>query len=364
MVVHVFTANRYHLVPLISKGFATVYRNDANHVFLFYGTSNTDFEEYSNTLQSIGFSDFYFCSSRKSFIRFLRKYRHSSLLFHAGSYSWFILAFLCGCHSVNWVCWGSGAQKNKNKASIMAFPLKKFLYRRLYTIVTLMDDDRESLVRDFSVPSNRVFTISYMSLGDSITEYDILSYSLLHDRKNEVFGKPLILLGNNPSCIRYYMQMLHVLAKFKGQIIIHCRLNYSLNKNRSYDELCRLGTLLFSSDFYCDEVFYSDRSDYIRYMNGCDIYICGNEKQSGLGAIETCLKLGKKVFITGKNLNWIRKEFNATVFDAQKIDSLSYNVFTEPLSLEQQEFNYQASINRRSKHTKAWREYLHQLNVL
>lgn len=361
MIVHVFTADRYHLVPLISKGFATVYKNDANHFFLFYGTKNTNFLMYSKSLNEVGFTDYSFCNTTLSYIRLIKKHRRDSILFHAGSYSWFLYAFVCGCRYVNWVCWGSGAQINNRGLSYFVSPLKRVLYKHFSSIVTLMDEDRKSIIHDFGVPQHKIFTISYMSLGDCITEYDILSKRLLNQNKG-MNGKPSILLGNNPGCIKYYILLLRDLAKFSGQVVIHCMLNYSLKKDDDYNELCRIGTSLFSSDFICDETFYSDRIDYIHYMNQCDIYICGNERQSGLGAIETCLKLGKKVYLTGKNLSWIRQEFDAIVFDSKSLSDISFSRFVMPLNQKEKELNYFSSIRRRSKHTARWREYLQMLN--
>ena len=32
-------------------------------------------------------------------------------------------------------------------------------------------------------------------------------------------------------------------------------------------------------------------------MNKCSIYICGSVNQTGLGAISTCMLLGKKIYI-------------------------------------------------------------------
>lgn len=363
MIIHVFTADRLQLVPLISKGFATIYKDDAESFFLFYGTKSTDFSLYSKIMTNIGFSNYVFCKSRFEFLRFVVKNRNHPFLFHAGSYSWFIIAFLCGCKNVNWVCWGSGSQINKRNLSALSSPVKRAIYYKFSSIITLMDDDRWSLVRDFGISESKVRTISYMSLGDAINNYDLLSKELLLSGScKAISAKPSVLLGNNPSCIKSYFTLLKQLERFKGQISIHCMLNYSLNKNKEYYDLCRLGSSLFSSDFVCDEVFYPERSDYIRYMNSYDIYICGSERQSGIGAIETCLKLGKKIFLTGKNFNWIKNEFNAVIFEVDSLNDISYSDFVAPLSREEMLYNYNSSISRKAKYTAKWREYLSELD--
>lgn len=359
MIVHIFTAERYHLVPAISKGFITTYKSDAQHRFILSGSKHTNISLYKTLYEDQGFTDYSFCLSFLQLTKTLWRNRKNCILFHAGSYYQFFLSFLLGCRQVSWVCWGSGAQINKRGVSFFSAPIKSKLYNRLFTIVTLMEEDRQSIISEFTVPENKVLTISYMPLGDSITEYDTLSRRLLQKKIEGAKEKKLfVLLGNNPSCINSYMAILQILEKFKGHIIVHCMLNYSLNKDSKYNELCRLGNKLFSTDFYCDETFYPDRFDYIHYMDLCDIYICGSEKQSGLGAIETCLKLGKKVYITGKNLSWIDQEFNAIVFDSKLIVSMTLDEFIAPLNFEQKLLNFNSSVKRKAKYTAKWKNYL------
>lgn len=152
--------------------------------------------------------------------------------------------------------------------------------------------------------------------------------------------------------------MLSRLKQFKGRICVHCMNNYSLTKDRTYEQLMSLGTLLFGDDFKSDEVFYS-YEEYIKYMNNCDIYICSRESQTGLGAIYTCLSLGKKVYIHGKNLNWLRDYYRAIVFDTDEIDKdIPFEVFSEPLTNEEKRHNYYTIIENRKNSYSKWIDYL------
>ena len=98
-------------------------------------------------------------------------------------------------------------------------------------------------------------------------------------------------------------------------------------------------------------------------MNDCDIYICPVHRQSGLGAVNTCLGLGKKVYIAGKNLEWIKSAYGACVYDADSInDSLPFDAFSRGLSEEEKKSNYDSVINRRSNHVEKWHKYLSALD--
>ena len=94
-------------------------------------------------------------------------------------------------------------------------------------------------------------------------------------------------------------------------------------------------------------------------MNKCDIYICGNEEQTGLGAINVCLQLGKKIFINGKNLKWIKGNYKAVVFDTEEIkNGLSWELFSKGLSMEEKKYNLSSVRNHRRIAYEGWKEYL------
>ena len=138
--------------------------------------------------------------------------------------------------------------------------------------------------------------------------------------------------------------------------------NYSLKKDSEYMQLISLGKGLFGEDFHSDEEFY-DYEDYIRYMNNCDVYVCSRESQTGLGAIYMCLSLGKKVYIHGKNLNWLRNHFHATVFDTDDINcNLSFSDFSKPLTVEEKMQNNKILIDNRMISYDKWVNYLRGLN--
>lgn len=357
MIVHVFTANRYHLVPPIAKGFATIYKDDADHFFVLFGDKTLDKQKYISIFEKAGFSNYVFCQSMQSFVSIIRKYRKSSILFHAGSYHWFILAILLGCKKLNWVCWGSGASSGKGFKSRLMKPVKCWIYNRFDSIITLMDGDRETIIRDFHVSPSKIHTISYMSTGEGKNKLDLLAEQLMQQQRKKK-DKIVVLLGNNPTCIEGYIQTLPLLEPYKGKIVVKCMLNYSLVKDKSYERLMRLGTSLFGDDFISSEEFYEDRSEYLRYINDIDIYICPVERQSGLGAIMYCLRLGKKIYITGKNYDWIVSQ-GAKVFHFDLLKKgMSFDDFSQELPQEVKLRNYQVTIEKRTGQVEKWHAYL------
>ena len=94
-------------------------------------------------------------------------------------------------------------------------------------------------------------------------------------------------------------------------------------------------------------------------MNNCDIYICAAQKQSGLGAIYTCLRLGKKVFLTEINYEWI-KSLGCHIFSVDEIDKMEPEDFLEDLSYEEKINNYRAikSYLNIEQILKKWNEFL------
>lgn len=360
MVVHVLTAKRYHLVPGISKGFVKVYKDDAQHRVVLIGDDQTDWSLYMEAFKKVDFIDYHFVLSRYQLFSQLWKNRKHSILFHAGSYSDFLLAFASGCRNVNWVCWGSGASKRNNIKSKMSAPLKSWIYRRFHTIVTLMEEDRMSIIRDFMVRPEQIKTIPY-AFHEGLSLRGEICLRLLKEKREVRREKPIVLLGNNPGNLNCYIQLMNILSPFKGRIRVHCMMNYSLNKDQRYEDFIKHGMALFGDDFQSDEEFYYGAENYANYMNRCDIYMCGSPNQSGLGALYTVLQLGKKVYITGKNFEWATKECGAVVFNVS--DVFDYDDFVKPLTEEQKIHNSIAIRTKKAQSPKLWKEYLHHLNI-
>lgn len=361
MVVHVLTAERYHLVPGIVKGFLTAYANDTEHRFLLLGTEKLDESLYENIFQEKSFTDYSFIYSKRQLIKALWLNRHNAILMHGEKYLYLIIivSFLFGNTNINWVCWGSAAKINRSGKSKLFTPFKLFLYHRLSSINTLMEDDRKTIMEDFSISPEIINTIPYASGGD-LNIRDQACQRIRKEPAPSHQDKTRVLLGNNTGNIPYYHELIDKLASFKGNVEVHCMLNYSLDKDTEYDRLVEHGKSVFNQDFILDEDFHSDPEDFIRYMNYYDVYICGNPAQTGLGALYTILQLGKKIYVTGKNYSWLREGLNTIVYEIKEIGS--YEDFIKSLTEDEKNQNNDNILNYKKQSPLMWHKYLNSLN--
>lgn len=351
MIVHIFTAERYHLVPALSLSFAKLFP-DFDQLFVLRGTRNLKKNLYDNQFKEIEFENYQFCTSNKEFFKIIKDHKDDAILFHCGDYRVFLRSIILGCKNLNWVCWGEGTTIGNGLKSKIASKIRKYTYTRLSSIVTLMMPDAESIHDNFNVDKDKIKTLPYFS---SRSEYDYLYDSLLNYKRENT--KPVVLMGNSPWCMKSYLNLLPMLEKFKGRITVRCMLNYSLEKNEDYYKLLELGHSIFDKDFQTCEEFYSDFKEYLNFMNSCDIYICGAEDQNGLGAINNCLRLRKKIYLTGKNLNWIRAKGHS-VCDIKDLSTIDIDSFLEKVSDEEFSYNNEVFENNKKKSIRLWREYL------
>lgn len=361
MIVHVFNGRQIQLVPTISKGFISVYSSIAEPYIAIIGGSGENKRKYIELFKENSFNSYIFLSSLSQFSKFIRKVRKEAILFHGGKYEWHLTALLCGANNVSWVCWGYGSAIGDNWKSRLMTPIKKIICQRFRSIVTLMDEDKATIERDFHIMPDFIRVIPYASSGNH-NIYDGL-YDQLLEGQTHSSDKPLVLLGNSPREMHNYIEMLDRLSHLRGKIRVQCMNNYSLKHSELYDKLISKGRSVFGDDFKSNEDFHSDRADYIQYMNSCDIYVCSSESQTGLGAIGTCLRLGKKIYIHGKNLSWIRNHYHSLVFDSDEITgTISLDTLLSPLSIEEKKYNRDSIVKQRSVSVGLWEKYLREID--
>ena len=95
-------------------------------------------------------------------------------------------------------------------------------------------------------------------------------------------------------------------------------------------------------------------------MSKFDIYVCGRLGQSGLGAANTSIILGKKVFLTGKNLQWMRSR-GLFVYDLNDIENGSDSDFFTLLTEEQKKFNFESQFAGIEEIMDRWIQYLQKI---
>ncbi|WBZ97130.1 hypothetical protein PGH12_08250 [Chryseobacterium wangxinyae] len=261
--------------------------------------------------------------------------KDSFIILHSDSFRWMFFFILRFYRNIHWVCWGSGTVINRSIKSYISAPIKFFLYRRLKSIITLSNIDTNNLRLNFKVKN--IEQISYFESVNTLFNFDKKLFSVENKLIADVF------IGNNSSAINSYLPLVVLLKKFKNQIKITAMLNYDLVKNETYNNLISFGKLNYHTNFSTDESFY-DLKDYPRYIDRCDIYICAIEEQTGLGAIYSALKLGKKIFLAGNNFDYI-KSLGCKINHVDEIPKMKVEAFLEPLSLEIQYHNFDVIMN-------------------
>lgn len=349
MIIHVFTADRFHLVPKMVESF---YALEDNQFFILARNKKDKKDKIYDEIFKDK-SHYIITHSNKELINIALKLRSNKFVLHGVPYLWMIL-FLFVSKKVNWVCWGAGASKNKNNwKSVIFHPFKKKIYKSFTKIGVLMPQDRVSLNNDFGV-KNAILLSYFGSIGS-------FPYTIEDLNKKEVGDNLLkkVYLGNNSSSINTYLPLIEKLSKFKDDIFINCMINYSFKENDISLKLREMGANIYGDRFYMDETLYS-LEDYYKYMNECDIYICGVKKQTGLGAIYTILRQGKKAFLTGKNYELINN-LGCTVFKIEDLDKITKAEFKKPLSLEQKVINFKiiTEFLDKDRLIREWLSYIH-----
>ncbi len=355
-IVHILQGKTYHLSPAISCSYL---KNSSQfeHLFIIYGR-NIDRKKYIDRYIEYDFNNYIFCGNLYKFMKLVYKFRMNAIIFHAGSYLQMLIAQLL-CKNINWVCWGAGAGKPKSLKGKIFFCIKKCIYNKFNKIVVLMTPDKLSIESVYNVSADKINVIPYMS--SRTKDYSDIYSKLRSEHVYGENGKYLILLGNNNFSKRSYIELIKLLSKYKGKILVQCMLHYSLEKDDTYYELINIGKEIFGDDFRSNEEFY-EFDDYLKYMNKCDIYICGEDKQTGLGAIASCLRLGKKIYLAGYNYDWITSEYGAKIFHVDEInDKLEFEDFVRDISLEEKDFNYQSIEKNKDKNIFLWNKWLQNL---
>lgn len=327
MIVHIFTANRYHLVPQIIKGFLKNFPKGGHH-YLLIGDKTSNFNIYQKIFNEYDYDEYTYLKSFGQLIREFNRFKDHKIILHAGPYYW-MLYLILRSKDVNWVCWGSGAKINLNFKSWFFTPLKIFLYRKFHSVGALMIQDTDTLKYDFGL--DVVHTLSYFDISD-VFPYSEKKLTLDLSISNTIY------VGNNSSCLDSYFIIIKKLARFNESLNVLCMANYSFKETEKSNNLKKLGHEIFGNNFTLDTTFYT-LEDYYDYMNKCDIYICGVEKQTGLGAIYTALRLGKKVFLSGKNFEWI-KTLGCHIYHVNDIEKMNIANFKSHLTIEQKLENY------------------------
>lgn len=304
-----------------------------SYEYVLYGLRDGDKDaKYENLEKELSISLDYI-ESEKDLSIYLKKKNDYSILIHGDSFPC-IKQSVRASNRVSWICWGYIPPKgDKFLLSDISFFLRKRIYQKLTNVVCLLSGDKKELSRLYKL--NNLMLLQYCGTKN-LEEFDIFR----EDKHNH---QPLnVYIGNSGNNYQSYLEMLPLLAKYKGLIKVHAMFQYPDWPDKK-DLVRNKGCEIFGDDFVLDETLM-DIETYHNYMSQCDIYICGDRSQTGLGALHFSLFVGTKVFITGNNLEW-EKELGAIIFDVENIMNMSFAAFSRELLPEEKEHNRNVMIN-------------------
>lgn len=335
-VIHIFNARNYHLAPDIIESF--IMNIELKHFFILIADKgqNINWTIYYNLFEKYNFENFVFSRSLSELKKNDDIRKDAFIVMHGDSFKRMLFFYLRGFSNFHWVCWGSGLKNNKTLKSFVSKFVKEKIYKRFKSIVLLNQQDEIELVKRYEIKNTSILT------------YPMKLYEMDYFKKEriQIERKGLgnsVYLGNNPACINSYLTLIEELKKYKNLIRVNCMLNYEYVKNSKYFSLIEKGKSNFESNFKANTKFY-DLKDYPTYMDQCDIYICGEKRQTGLAAIYTTLKLGKKLFLDGNNYDFI-KSLGCKVFKVSEIGEMLLLEFLQPLEVKEKEQNFDIIFN-------------------
>lgn len=333
-ILHIVPYSSTHLTLQLIKEFVNDFDvMGVRHEFVLYGDRDDDKDAKYDQLEKELSISLNYIESENDLSLYLKDKNNYSILIHGDS-------FLCIKQSVkvnnrvSWICWGYIPPKgNKLLLSNISFFLRKRVYKKLKNIVCLLSGDKKELLRLYQLTNIMVLPYSATENIEVLDKYDI-------NRSNH---KPLnVYIGNSGHNYQSYLEVLPSLAKYKGFIKVHIMFQYP-DWPEKKELVKKMGHEIFGDDFVLDEKMM-DIETYRNYMNQCDVYICGDKSQTGLGAIHFCLSVGTKVFLTGKNLEW-EKELGANVFNVDDLKNMSFTDFSCNLLPEEKAHNRRVMID-------------------
>ncbi len=288
-------------------------------------------------------------------IRTLLRHRHDPILLHGLSYSFLAhLLLLNHFPSLSYVCWG-GAPKpvGKRIRDKLLFLAGQCIFRGFKRIVCLITADKEDFEKAYGITS--VTTLIYQS--DILHFDDTLAWQVQvgTDRRN-------VLLGNSACYTDSYLKLLPALESIAAPVSITCMMSYP---DGDPDGMKRQVIDRFTSAF--GEAFtpWTQQLDFKGYserLKQHDIYICGEKRQAGVCAIYVMLMYGKKVYLAGKNLAWIR-ENKFIVHDVKQLETETSETFLQMPTQEERQYNHSRILELLSPATlaKDWDLFYSQL---
>lgn len=342
VIYHIFPARMTHLSPQLISAYYKSFK-DYKQIFIVYG-NGIGCELYRQMSDAI--DGVIYVSTTREIGNIVSKDKY--ILLHSLIPDICRYLFFHSYKNVSVVCWGSGIKLVTAKNYIL-YPLKFILYHWFKYMITLMEPDKIYLQKKYFLKN----IINQQYIGER--EYELERYMGNRIKIENPSSLRTVFVGNNSSCINSYIAIAEKdLLSFKNDISLQFMLNYDYSKDApsivNLNKICELNypTYSFNTQLY-------SLNEYASYIDRCDIYICGEDRQTGLAAIYTALRLGKKVFLSGNNYDWITS-LGCIVHHISELSKISSEEFLSRESdiVIQNNFNVIANFENVEKKIVAW----------
>lgn len=292
VIYHVFPSRMTHLSPQLISAYSKSFK-EFKQRFIVYG-DESEYEIYKSMSHKV--VDIVCISTTKELGKLVSKDDH--IILHSLIPDICKYIFFHSYKNVSVVCWGSGIKLVTFK-NYLLYPLKFLLYRSFKYMITLMEPDKTYLQEKYFLKK----VINQPYIGER--EYELDKYMKTRTFVEDSKSLRNVYVGNNSTCINSYLEIAeNSLVSYKNDISLQFMFNY---------DYCQDATSVIRLKRFCDITYptYSFNtelyglSEYASYIDKCDIYICGEDRQTGLAAIYTALRLGKKIYLKGNNYDWI-----------------------------------------------------------
>ena len=297
--------------------FFTKYFNEVEHLFAISLRDKTTIlpHDFNHSLQIQGIKAY--------FDLIYHMYRSKKIILHSLFINPNILLILFlqpwllkKCY---WVVWGGDLYKYREPKKTLRQKgfeyVRRKLIQNMHGICTLVNGDYELVKKWYNTKGKHYKVIV---INEEKNEWvNTIAESDVHQKKD---GDTItLLLGNSASKANNHIDSLKILSKFKNEKIkIICPLSYG---DRKYaEEIIRYGKSIFGEKFI-PLTNFMPIEEYIKFLNTIDIGIFNNNRQQGLGNINSLLALGKKVYLRNDTTMYheIKYQNNAVVFDVADI---------------------------------------------
>ncbi|MFC5465581.1 TDP-N-acetylfucosamine:lipid II N-acetylfucosaminyltransferase [Lederbergia graminis] len=227
----------------------------------------------------------------------------------------------------SWIVWGadlySYREPKKTIKSILKEITRKKVIKNFRHVCTLVKKDYEIAKEVYNV-RGEYLPAMYLSQDRYIAICRQLENATR--RKDNIVK---ILIGNSATKSNHHIEVLELLKRFSHQNIeIYCPLSYG---DSSYaNEVIEYGTITFKEKFK-PIIEFMNMDTYIELLDSMDIGIFNNDRQQGLGNINSLLHLGKKVYLREGTTMWneIHEEKKFVVYPVEMIKSIEFEELNE-----------------------------------